>query len=62
LWTTGAETSGNWITRYVPSLATPNVSIPEFNRRRGDNYQVMAGTSEIDKPVSAWLGDTPCAG
>jgi hypothetical protein len=27
-----------------------------------DNYKVMIGTWEIDKPVFAWLGDTPCAG
>ena len=66
MWTTGAETSGtctgNWITRYVPSIATPNADIPKFNRMRADNYKAMVGTSEIDKPVFAWLGDTPCVG
>jgi len=38
---------------YIPSISTPNVSIPEFNRVMINNYQV--GTT--DKPVLAWLGD-----
>ena len=57
--TSGAFT-GNWIARYIPSIGTSNVSIPEFNRVMIDNYKVpVAGTSETtDKPVLAWLGDS----
>ena len=50
--TSGAFT-GKWIALYIPSIGTPNVGIPEFNRVMIDNYKV--GTA--DKPVLAWLGD-----
>ena len=45
--------TGKWSAMYIPSISTPNVSIPEFNRVMINNYQV--GTT--DKPVLAWLGD-----
>jgi len=51
----GAEVSGaftgHWIARYIPSISTPNVSVPEFNRVMIDSYSSGA------KPVLAWLGD-----
>ena len=51
----GAEESGaftgNWITMYIPSISTPNVSVPEFNRVMINSYS--SGT----KPILAWLGD-----
>ena len=45
---------GKWIAMYyIPSISTPNVSVPEFNRVMINNYQV----DTTYKPVLAWLGD-----
>ena len=47
-WGYDGTFTGNWIFRYIPSIAIPNVSIPEFNRVMIDNY-----TDGTNKPVLA---------